>query len=132
MNDSQHTLFERPVFSSRPNSQPDPRRSHLYDLVPGKTETSTLDPLLQWKGESPLQDDQRTVQPQSQKTLRVTHCSQDTSKSMPQSRPALAHGQVLFKKLLHLCNAHKGNKLSPFHHDHAAGTHGGLCCSFPC
>lgn len=91
-------------------------------------ERSSLDPLVQWKDESPLWDGQRTVRTQSQKTLRVTHCSQDTSKSMPQSRPALAHGQVLIKKLLDLCNAHRGAQCDPFTMNTLLG-HVGACAA---
>lgn len=67
----------------------------------------------------------------ARKTLKSNRLQQDTSKSMPQFSPASAHGQVLIKKLLDLCNAHKGNKLSPFHHDHAAGAQGGCAAHFP-
>lgn len=120
MNDSEPALFQRPVFSSRPNPQSDPKQPLNMTWVPGKTKLSIR------RVKAHCEMAKGLCHHKARKTLRAAGCSQDTSKSMPQSSPALAHGQVLIKKLLDLCNAHKGNKLSPFHHDHAAGAQGAV------
>lgn len=125
MNDSEPALFQRPVFSSRPNPQSDPKQPLNMTWVPGKTKLSIR------RVKARCEMAKGLCHHKARKTLRAAGCSQDTSKSMPQSSPALAHGQVLIKKLLDLCNAHKGNKLSPFHHDHAAGAQGGCAAHFP-
>lgn len=129
---TQPALFERPVFSSRPNSQPDLKESLNMTWFLVKQRHLFLTHWYSRRVKAHCDMTKGLCKHKARKTLRVIHCSKDTSKSMPQSRPALAHGQILIKKLLDLCNTHKGNKLSPFHHDQAAGARGGLCCSFSC
>lgn len=113
MNDSQSTLFERAVFSSRPNSQSDPKQSLNMTWFLVKQRYTFLSHWYSGRVKAHCEMTTRLCNHKSRKTLWVTHCSQATNKSMPQSRPASAHGQVLIKKLLDLCSAHKGNELSP-------------------
>lgn len=54
MNDSQPSHFQRPVFSSRPNPQSDPKQSLNMTWFLVKQSYPFLTALVQWKGKSPL------------------------------------------------------------------------------
>lgn len=113
MNYSQTTLFERPVFSSRPNSQSDPKESLNMTWFLLKQRYPFLTHWYSGRVKAHCETTTGLHNHKSRETLWVTHCSQATNKSVPQSRPPSAHGQVLIKKLLDLCSAHKGNDITP-------------------